>query len=195
MKKIFSTFFVLIALLAMTTGAAIAGSALELVSVSNNGAGPTFVFRVTGELSQEELQSGFVSVEGGEDLPLYCAQQDETTVVCHTSKKAGASAVVVGFGGARFWVDVPDETTERAPQFCYPVWSWDASTGFNWTEYGPLCQDAPAVLFDGAYFEDMPANFFFGYYIEFFDVDVSDECGPDSVPYTGPAYYTPACPF
>ncbi len=141
MKKILSTFFVLIALLAMTTGAAFAGSALELVEVRNDEGVPTFVFRVTGEFSQEELQNGFVKV-GGEDFPLFCAQQNADTVVCHTSKAASGHEVVVGFGGASFWDRVPEQGP--APQYCYNVYDWSyPEPSSSWVDYGDVCGESP----------------------------------------------------
>jgi hypothetical protein len=123
MKRLLFTTLVLTALLSMTVGTAFAGSALELVSVQNNGGGPTFTFRVNGEFSPDELSGSFVQVEGGDNFPLYCAQTAPDEVVCHASKKIGGKNVVVGFGGARFWTDVPEQ---RIHQACYPV--YDANT-------------------------------------------------------------------
>ena len=141
MKRIFATVLVLLTLLVLTTGTAFAGSALELVDVRNNAGGPTFIFRVTGEFAESELTGGVVSVEGGEDFPLYCAQTDADTVVCHTSKKIGGENVVVGFGGARFWTFMPTEIR------CYPVYDWNLTgggIGNGWANYGPYCQDGAA---------------------------------------------------
>lgn len=136
MKKVLVSGLLLISLLAMTTGVAFAGSALELVAVKNDGGGPTFVFRVTGEFSESELNGGFVSVEGGEDYPLYCEQIDADTVVCHTSKKTGGHDVVVGFGGARFWVFVPDQNLP----ICTPVYDWSWPTPSTYWQYiGDYC--------------------------------------------------------
>ena len=188
MKRVFSTVLVLLTLLALTTGTVFAGSALELVDVRNNEGGPTFIFRVTGEFSQSELDGGFVSVEGGEDFPLYCVQQDADTVVCHTSKKVSGRDVVVGFGGARFWVNVPDVKT-----YCYSVWDWWVFTNFEWTNFGPHCQDTPAAQYDIAYY-DIPEYGLYNLWVQFYSYDVSDNCGPDGVPWDGPAYYYPSCP-
>lgn len=186
MKKIFSTFFVLVALLAMTTGAAFAGSALELVEVRNDEGVPTFVFRVTGEFSKEELESGFVKV-GGENFPLYCAQQDEDTVVCHTSKAAAGNDVVVGFGGASFWDRVPEQGP--AQQFCYPVYDWE-NAGFDfptgWALQGTNCQDTEAQFGDFI-------NFYAPDYSSYYDYEYlpGDFCGWAN---PGEAYYYPFCP-
>lgn len=192
MKKIFSTIVILIALLTMTTGAAFAGSVLELVGVRNGGGGPTFVFRVTGEFSRSELESGFVTVDG-ETFPLYCVQQDADTVVCHTSKVVSGHEVVVGFGGARFWDKVPEQSSGKSGNYCYSAWDFWDFTNNQWTDFGPICQDEPAQYGDVSYY-DYPAEGIYGSYVEFYDFDVSDNCGPDSVPYYGPAYYYPSCP-
>lgn len=144
MKKIFSTFFVLVTLLAMTTGSAFAGSALKLVEVRIDKGVPTFIFSVMGEFSREELESGFVSVQGGEKYPLYCAQRDEETVLCHTSKNARGHAVVVGFGGASFSAKVPDETV-----FCESIYDLDQGLGPNaWAAFGEVCTSEPSELGD-----------------------------------------------
>jgi hypothetical protein len=137
MKRTIFTALVLFTLLALTTGTAFAGSALQLVDVSNGSGGPTFTFRVTGEFSQSELNGGFVSVEGGNDYPLYCAQQDEDTVVCHTSKKVAGKNIVVGFGGARFWVTVPDQTIMN---YCFAIYDWTLASN-EWMKQGEYCTD------------------------------------------------------
>jgi hypothetical protein len=190
MKRFFVSVLVLAAMLAVTTGTAFAGSALELVEVRNSDGGVTFIFRVTGEFSQDELNSGFVQVEGGGDFPLYCAQRDATTVVCHTTKKTGGSNVVVGFGGARFWTDVPEAS--HTP-YCYKVWDWFPETNFAWVDVGPHCQDEEAQRYDWVEFY-VPQ---YGYtdWVQFYDFDISTPpgvCG--GVPYDGPAYYYPNCP-
>jgi hypothetical protein len=127
MKRLFLTTLVMLTLLALPTGIAFAGSALELVHVDNNGGGPTFTFRVVGEFSDDELAGGFVQVQGGDDFPLYCSQTTPDTVVCHTSKAVGGHDVVVGFGGARFWTYVKEQHIHTS-SFCYPV--YDANTAF-----------------------------------------------------------------
>ncbi|MBN8583198.1 MAG: hypothetical protein J0L96_21215 [Anaerolineae bacterium] len=187
MKRVCFTLLTLVALLAMTTGTAFAGSAMELVEVRNDDGGPTFVFRVIGEFTRAELDAGFVSVDGGEDFPLYCAQTDEDTVVCHASRKIGSSSVVVGFGGARFWVDVPGRKLH-----CYGIWDWWPATNFEWTNMGSHCQEGDAQLGDQVYY-NAPEYGVFDASVIFFDYDVSGNCVPP-VPYDGPAYYYPNCP-
>lgn len=187
MKKLFVTALVLTALLSMTVGTAFAGSALELYKVQNNSGGVTFTFRVNGEFSASELASGFVQVQGGDDYPLYCAQTAPNEVVCHASKKAGGHDVVVGFGGARFWTEVPGPSGGRS--FCYSAWDWWSFTDFQWTDFGPICQDEPANFLDTGYYQlgDWTVG------VQFYDIDVSGNCAPP-VPYDGPAYYYPSCP-
>lgn len=154
MKRFLVSVLVLAALLALTTGTAFAGSALELVEVRNRNDGVKFIFRVTGEFSRDELNSGFVQVEGGDDFPLYCAQKDESTVVCHTSKQVGGSNVVVGFGGSRFWAYIPEYIPEA--QWCYQVYDWEF-TEFPtyWESGGVYCQDQPAESLDHIYFYNL----------------------------------------
>lgn len=133
MKKLLIASFLLISLLASTTGVASAGSALELIEVMNHGGGPTFIFRVVGEFSRSELDAGFVSVNNGDDYPLYCAQVGADMVVCHTSKKVGGQDMVVGFGGARFWVSVPEQV------ICSPVYDYSYPDADSWQLQGNYC--------------------------------------------------------
>lgn len=188
MRRFLFTAILLIALLAFSAGTVFAGSAMTLLEVRNDSAGPTFVFSVIGDFSRAELDNGFVHVENEEDLPLYCAQTSPTIVVCHTSKKAGGKNVVVGFGNARFWVRVPEA---RQFQFCYSAWDWYDFTGFQWTDFGPLCNEEPRFLDVATY--DIPEQGIYGAQVWFYDYDVSGNCSPP-VPYDGPAYYHPLCP-
>jgi hypothetical protein len=171
MKRFFVSVLVLAAMLAVTTGTAFAGSALELIEVRNGEGGVTFIFRVTGEFSQDELNSGFVQVEGGDDFPLYCAQRDATTVVCHTTKKTGGSNVVVGFGGARFWTDVPEPAT-----YCYTVYDYNVDDpGFTyWQSGGVYCQNHPAEYQDSIYFYNPNYNYSYPYWFYPDGVDPAD---------------------
>jgi len=128
MKKAVWVGFVLLSMLVANTGAAFASSAIELISVTNNGGGPTFTFRVSGEFSPNQLKgSGHIS--GGDDFSLHCQQQDETTVVCHATKKISGQAVSVTFGGTTFWADVPEQRIASGGggggngQYCYSGWS------------------------------------------------------------------------
>lgn len=147
MRKVAFTSLLLLSMLLANTGTAWAGSALELISVTNGGGGPAFTFRVSGEFSPGQLK-GSGQVSGGEGFPLHCAQQDETTVICHAPKKISGQAVSVTFGGATFWTDVPQPQLGGGgggvTQYCYSVWS-NSYTGVKtpWADYGPLCQDVP----------------------------------------------------
>ena len=158
MKRFFFSVLVSLTLLALTTGTVFAGSAVELVSVSNDGGGPTFVFRVSSEFSESELH-GFVQVEGGDSFPLSCVKTDETTVVCHASKKVGGQNVVVGFGGARFWQHVPEPHSGASgggtSQYCYGVYDLYEEEDREWFQYGETCMDSPAVVGD-TYVMDNP---------------------------------------
>lgn len=193
MKKLIFGSFIAFVLLVLSTSTVLAGSALELVEVRSDDGVPTFVFRVTGEFSPSELESGFVQVEGGEVYPLYCAQVDATTVVCHTSKVASGHAVIVGFGGAKFWDFVP-ESAPRAPvgsAYCYNVYDWDADEGgaTQWFDWGDYCQDTPAQVGDGILW-DNPS---FGIEPYIFGMDDSvgtqDSSDPTDWPSLGPGYY------
>ena len=116
MKKYFLSIFVLLSLLATTTGTAFAGTALSLIEVRNDDGVPTFVFRVNGSFTNGELHNqGYVLVSEGEEYDLHCAVQDETTVVCHTSKKVSGHRVMVHFGGSDFWTTVPEGGTNKKP--------------------------------------------------------------------------------
>lgn len=168
MKKVFFTALMLTALLAATVGTAFAGSALELYKVQNNRGGVTFTFRVVGEFSASELASGFVQVQGGDDFPLYCAQTAADTVVCHTSKKAGGHDVVVGFGGARFWTDVPEPTSRS---YCYNVYDENLS-GTGWSNFADICQEDRAHEAQEIYLYNPEYSAFF--YYEFWGAGVDD---------------------
>jgi hypothetical protein len=113
--------FVLVALavLAMVTSVAAAPvvpghGSTALIQVRNDpGGSVTFVFRVEGQLPKSQLH-GAVHVNGEDaNFPLSCVQKDDTTVQCTTSRNAGGKNVVVTFGGASFWTDVPE--TRPAP--------------------------------------------------------------------------------
>ena len=184
MKRLLFSAVILLTLLVLPTGTVFAGSALELIEVRNDYGGVTFIFRVTGEFSKDELESGFVQVEGGDDYPLYCAQQDAETVVCHTSKKAGANSVVVGFGGARFWTDVPGES----PQFCYGVYDYDYATESYWLYLGDYCQNSPAEYGDFIY------DYYNWDWDEYYDYEFMPNSPACPFLQPGDAYYYPGCP-
>ena len=118
MKKVLFVAFVIVAMFA-STAAAPMPSSVTLVGVSNSGGGPMFTFHVDGPVN---LYNGIVhSVEGEYqgDFPLSCKQEDENTVICHTSKKVSGDWVTVEFGGSKFWVQVPDKG-EPVIEVCAP---------------------------------------------------------------------------
>ena len=57
MKKILKTTFIVFTLLTISVRTVSAGQALELIAVRNDSAGPTFIFRVNGEFTKEELDA------------------------------------------------------------------------------------------------------------------------------------------
>ena len=175
MKKFFGTSFVLLTLLALTTGTVFAGSVVELVSATNNGGGPTFTFRVSGEFSPSELESGFVTVEGGDSFQLFCSQTDATTVVCHTSKKTSGQNVVVSFGGAKFWTDIPDAWSPA--QYCYHMYDFLSKEEYDagywqWMDRGLTCQETPAS--EGDYFWAYSPTFETETWFDYFGQGVDD---------------------
>jgi hypothetical protein len=186
MKRILSKVFVLIVVLAMMTSPVFAGSALELVDVAYTDSGPTFYFRVVGDFSKSELNSGFVQVEGGDDYPLYCAQQDADTVVCHTTKQVAGASVVVGFGGARFWTQVPTG-------HCYDVWDWSYPEVDNgWENFTTHCQGSEAQYLDEVFLYNPTWDGSFYYYYYPFDAPAAFCAGDVTSPAGG--YYFTSCP-
>ena len=210
MKKTIWVLMLVISLLVANTGVAWAGAAIELISVSNNGGGPTFTFRVSGEFSPSQLK-GSGHINGGDDFEMECNQQDDTTVVCHAPKKASGQAVSVTFGGATFWADVPQPQFggRGSSQYCYDFWAnkmadsvtilgYDAEgdpvvvlstnvVALGWQNYGPICMDEPAVAF--------PAN---GFSYEFVTSGGKTAMGvymetPSCAEYYGPDFYGILC--
>jgi hypothetical protein len=111
--------FVILAILAMLTDVAAAPvvpghSSTALIEVRNDpGGSVTFIFRVEGQLPKSQLK-GTVHANGMNAIfPLSCVQKDQHTVHCTASRNAGGKNVVVTFGGASFWTDVPE--TRPAP--------------------------------------------------------------------------------
>lgn len=151
MKKVL---FVVLAICAMiaTVAAAPMPASVTLVGVSNGGGGPMFTFRVDGPVN---LYNGVIhSVEGEYqgDFPLSCKQEDETTVICHATKKLSGDWVTVEFGGSRFWVAIPD--APETISYCYNYYKpaphltkadVGPMAGLVWTEVANICQDTPAA--------------------------------------------------
>ncbi len=154
MKKIL---FVVLAVYAMiaTVAAAPMPASVTLVGVSNGGGGPMFTFRVDGPVN---LNNGVVhSVEGQYkgDFPLSCKQENETTVICHATKKISGSWVTVEFGGSRSWVQIPEAQEPVQPSYCYGYYELIADSNplspgpmkseWSWSEVTNICQDTPAT--------------------------------------------------
>lgn len=200
MKKQLIVIIIVLAMLAAFTGTAAAaplasGSATLVSVVFVPGKGPVFTFEVSGEFSKSDLE-GFVQVDGGGQFGLYCTQVDAHTVTCTTSKKAAGQNVTLSWGGAIFWASVP-VAKDPAPPYCYSIWDWWEFTNNEWTDFGPYCQDTPAQAGDDITYTVVnpndPNQTYEGWAI-FFEDDVSSEC-EETVPYYGPAYYYPFCPF
>lgn len=189
MRKIISSVVTLIALLALTTNTVFAGQALELIEVRNRDSGPTFVFSVIGEFSKEELNTGFVVVQGGDDYTLHCGQKHEDRITCHTTKKVGGHNVVIGFGNARFWTYVPEAN------ICYSIWDWLIPPGAPaWTNFGSHCQDAEANPGDTIKYYNNYSNTYES--VVFFEIytPLTGTCAVVGQPPSGHAYYFPVCP-
>ncbi|HCB01397.1 MAG TPA: hypothetical protein DEP19_03350 [Anaerolineae bacterium] len=190
MRKILNSIVALIVLLALTTSTVFAGQALELIEVRNNSAGPTFIFRVSGEFTKEELNTGFVVVQGGDDYTLHCGQKHGDRITCHTTKKVGGHNVVIGFGNARFWTYVP------LPNVCYSIWDWLVPPDPNaWTNFGTHCQERDAnpgeiIQYYNQYSDAYESVMFFDIY-----TPLSGTCAVTGYPPTNEAgYYFPSCP-
>jgi len=150
MRKIFFAGIMLFSILAMTVETVFAGAVVSLVEVRNDDGGVTFVFKVNSDFSRSDLNGGRVHVNGGGDFPLYCNQQDEETVVCHTSDRVSGAGVVVDFGGSRFWSLVPEQRTYLM-SYCYMVYDW-AVEETSWENIGGVCQKRSADVGDSIYF-------------------------------------------
>lgn len=162
MKRLCSTLAFLIIFLAANTNVAFAGSVLDLVGVSNGGGGPTFTFRVSGDFAQGDL-GGTVQVEDGDSFRLHCKKIDLTTVVCHAAKKVSGQDVIVYFGGAKFWVRVPQPSLGQGngnDEYCYTVYDIDyfeeVYVPLGWMPQGQYCQETEAAYADKIYFYSIP---------------------------------------
>lgn len=183
MKKVLFVVLAICALFASIAAAPMQTS-VTLVGVSNGGGGPMFTFRVNGPVN---LNNGIVhSVEGEYqgDFPLFCKQENETTVICHATKKLSGDWVTVEFGGSRFWVSIP-QTPE--PSYCYDYYNSVSGVENNevssqksnwyWSQVATLCQDKPAEKFDHSKYNNQLYFFI-------------EEGAPDGNNYNpGPAYY------
>jgi hypothetical protein len=190
MKKILNIFVVTLTLLGISTTTVFAGDAIELLEVRNNGAGPTFIFRVRGEFTKAELNDGFVVVQGGDDYTLHCGQKHDDRVTCHTTKKVGGHNVVIGFGNARFWTYVPEAVV------CYSIWDWFIPPNADaWTNMGTHCQGDGANTGDTIQYYNQYSNSYGS--VMFFEVytPLVGTCASVGTPPVNEAgYYYPECP-
>ncbi|KXK15955.1 MAG: hypothetical protein UZ14_CFX002000128 [Chloroflexi bacterium OLB14] len=190
MRKILHSVVIVLTLLALSTSTAFAGQALELIDVRNDGAGPTFIFRVVGDFTKNELNTGFVQVQNGDPYTLHCGEKHDNLVTCHTTKKVGGHNVVIGFGNARFWTYVPLSSV------CYSVWDWLIPPSANaWTNFGVSCPEQEPNVGDAIQYY----NQYSGSYetVNFFEVytPLSGTCAMTGYPPTNEAgYYFPNCP-
>jgi hypothetical protein len=193
MRRHLFTILVLLSMLMMLVGVAaapMASGTATLVSVEYvPSKGPVFTFTVSGKFSRSKLK-GTLHVEGGANYGLYCTQVDNVTVKCNTSQKVSGVNVALSWGGFKFWTYVPEAP---APKYCYSVWDWWEFTNYEWTDFGPYCQDTPANEADIILYNVPDPGGSFESFAEFYQEDVSDYC-PSTVPYHGPAYYYPGCP-
>ena len=188
MKKVL---FVALAIVTMfaTVAAAPMPASVTLVGVSNGGGGPMFTFRVDGPVN---LNNGIVHSVVGEyqgDFPLSCKQENETTVICHATKKLSGDWVTVEFGGSRFWVQVPESQNPVKTSFCYGYYEPILGGGnldaepqafWVWSQVGSTCQDEPAESGDISTYSGDPYIFLESVLPDSHNVD------------PGPAYYQAA---
>lgn len=191
MKKMISFVIVLLVLITYPTNTVFAGTALELIEVRNNSAGPTFIFRVAGDFTKPELSDGIVNVSGGELYALHCgAEQNGNIVVCHATKKVGGHNVVIEFGNARFWTYVP------APNICYTIWDWLIPPAPDaWTDFGQYCSEYEAQVGDTLEYYNEYSDAYET--VTFFEVytPLVGTCAALGYPSNNePAYYYPECP-
>lgn len=194
MKRHLFVIVLVLAMLTMFTGTVLAapmasGSVTLLSVVFVRGKGPVFTFEVSGDYTKSDLK-GALHVVNGADYDLYCVQVDSHTVTCTAPKKAGGHDVTLSWGGHVFSAHTP---SEPSPRYCYSIWDWWDFTNYEWTDFGPTCQNTPAQMGDLITYTVPDPNGSYESWVIFYDVDVSGECTP-AVPYDGPAYYYPVCP-
>ena len=205
MKKYLITILAVLVMLVIQVGsiaaAPLANGIVTFVSVSHGENGPVFTFNVNGKFSKAELK-GSLHVEGGADYDLHCTQVDKDTVKCTTSDKVASVNVSLSWGGSTFWAFVPEAPPPPVPasvpnmaptEYCYSIWDWWQFTSYEWTDFGPHCQDAPANDGDVIIYTVPDPDGSYESWVEFYEEDVSDYC-LSPVPYNGPAYYYPGCP-
>ncbi len=165
MKNLWLIVLVICAMVASIAAAPMASSA-TLVGVSNGGGGPMFTFHVDGPVSLNGIVHSITGEYLG-DFPMYCKQENETTVTCHTTKKLSGSSVTVEFGGSRFWVQIPEAPMPTAIGNCYNYYDIahgefpfaSPEAGFVWRNVANICQESPAQDGDIQNFGNEPFRF------------------------------------
>lgn len=112
------------------------------------GKGPVFTFTVNGELSQSQLNSGFLRTST-KTYSLYCVQTNATTVKCTAPKAAAGDlsgfASLAGFGS---FASVPSApSTPATPAYCYDVKDLGIEIR-GYVDIDTHCQDNEAVHYD-----------------------------------------------
>ena len=191
MKKYVITILVVLSMSLMLVGTAAAApkaaGTATLVSVQYvPGKGPVFTFSVSGKFSRADLK-GSLHVEGGADYNLHCTQVDESTVKCSASGKISGVNVSLTWGGSKYWVFVP----EAPAPFCYSIWDWWEFTDYEWTDFGPHCQETPAHQGDIITYTVPDPDGSFEFPSLFLEENIFEGyCDA----WAGPAYYYPGCP-
>lgn len=172
MKKLAATFIILITLLSLTTGSALAANGiLTLRSVGNNpGGGVLFVFDYTGNFTEGDFKNGSV-LFNGQYYPLDCnIVEGEGVVQCTASRALAGQFVQVFLAGFVFWDRVPEGGGPRGfGGYCYNVYDYPIEGQPDaWIFQGQHCQEGPAsqgdmINFYSPYWED--------YYDYFFEVN------------------------
>ena len=145
---ILTVFSLLVGLVSVAAAPMAAGTATLIGAGYVEGKGVVFTFHIDGKYSKSDL-NGRVHVDGGGDFGLDCVQVDDETVKCTAPKAVAGNDVVVTWGGATFWTNVPEiPDPQSQSQYCYGVYDWDAEPTTDWVNYGTVCQDVPAEYLD-----------------------------------------------
>ena len=198
MKKIATTLLVLVAMLSLTVGSALALDGLiTLVETRNDwGGGVIFVLEFSGNFPDNYF-TGYVT-EGDNRYPIHCNVVSENVVQCTVSRAVAGKNVVLHLGEFIFWTFVPEavppkETASAAPsQYCYNVYDTyfyeDSELGYYilWEAFAVHCQDAPANF--GDVLQDFPNPDYNGVFdYEFLPESPSFVCADNSI--TENAYF------
>jgi hypothetical protein len=153
MKKALSVFTVLIIMLLLTVGSALAADGLIFLVETRNdsGGGVIFVLEFSGEFPRNYFQ-GFVT-EGDNRYPIDCNVVSENVVQCTVSRATAGKNVVLYVGEFIFWTFVPEASGELGgvpggpTEYCYNIYNAQTDQNeqdFFWVPVGVNCQDVPA---------------------------------------------------